>query len=91
MKFLLFEVCIYTLFYCALSILSYFLAPKIKSNQKDKVKDQHLYYSYYPGFVHVLTSISLGIIKIFCEGISTGEQSSTLSMTIAAVIINSIH
>jgi len=70
--------------YYVLAAISYYFAPKIIPTSKDKFKETHLYYSYYPAAVHAMISTIFVIIKISTEGLNDGTISSNFSRLIIA-------
>ena len=84
MLFLFEEVLIFMIAYYVLTALSYLFAPRIISNAKDKVKDTHLYYSYFPAAVHAIVSTILVFIKLYYEGLNDGNLPSVFSKIIVA-------
>jgi len=84
------ETLIFTLAYFLLSFLSYKVSPKIKSFGKSNNFEIHNFNSYFPGLVHVFSSIFLGILKLYYEGIGHGKESTLFTTNLIAVSFISI-
>ena len=77
------DILLFTVLYFGIAFSSYLLAPKITSSDKDKKKDNHLYYSWFPSGVHALTSSILVLIKICTEKRDFNGNASDLTKIIA--------
>ena len=78
------EVIVFTFIYFLMSLLFYIFLPKFIANGKNKVSDTHIYYSYYPSWIHAFISLILISWKFSKEGIALGSPSSEFSKFIVA-------
>jgi len=78
---------VFVVFYFLVSLLTPIIAPFYFHFDKDKRKDKYLHHSYYPAFIHAVTSCVLSIYKLIDEGVYNDGENTRLNRIIVAVIL----